>query len=82
MVTLLSRNWRLSTPTVNVSSFVFKRPYEIDHGCNWNGDYYIQSWKLWYNARHHLLLQSIALGIRIHNLSAVFLSVLLLISLS
>ena len=44
--------------------------------------YYIQSWKLWYIVRHRLLLQSIASGIRKHNLSAVLLSVQLLISLS
>ena len=43
--------------------------------------YYIQSWKLRYIAMHHLLLQSIASGLRKQNLSAVLLSVQLLISL-
>jgi len=44
--------------------------------------YYIQSWILWYIARHHPLLHSIASGPRKHNLSAELLSVPLLISLS
>ena len=34
--------------------------------------YYIQSWRLWYIAKHHPLLQSIASDPRIHNLSLEF----------
>jgi len=44
--------------------------------------YYIQSWKLWYIVRHNLVLQSIASGLRKHNLSAALLRFQLLISLS
>lgn len=43
--------------------------------------YYILSCIMWYIARHHLVLQSIASGPRKHNLSAVFLSIHLFISL-
>ena len=75
------------------SSYVFKRPYgweeaqifnarmneAIDHVCNWNdGDYYIQSCKPWYIARHHPLLQSIASDLRKHNFSEGVLSVQLM----
>ena len=42
--------------------------------------YYIQSWTLWYIGRHHLLLQSIASGLRKHNLATALLSVHSLIS--
>jgi len=66
-----------------VASYLFKRPYgweevpmfnarineAIEHGCNWNdGVYLIQSWRLWYIARHHPLLQSIASAPKKHNL--------------
>ena len=44
--------------------------------------YRIQSWKMCYIARHHLLLQSIALDLRKQNLLAVLSTVDLLISLS
>jgi hypothetical protein len=80
-----------------VSSYVVKRPYSwhkvpafkpgmyqaIDHGCNWNfGDVYIQNWKLCYIARRHLPLQSIAWGLRKHNLLVVSWTVQLFMSLS
>jgi hypothetical protein len=44
--------------------------------------YHIQTWKLCYTAKHHLLLQSIVSGFRKHNLLVAFLSVQLLTSLS
>jgi len=76
-----------------VSSYVFKRPYgwkeipmfiarmndAIEHGCNWNDEiYYIQSLKLWYIARRHLLLQCIASVLRKHDILVTLLSVQLL----
>jgi hypothetical protein len=65
------------------SSYIFKKPYvwqavsmftaqlneSVNHGCNWN-DSDILSWKICYIARHHLLLQSIATGLRKRNLLA------------
>jgi len=79
-----------------VSSYGFKKPYgweEIPYfKSEWMTQltmrvirmmvkYYIQSCKLRYIARYHLLLQSIASGLWKHNLSATLLSVKLLISL-
>ena len=55
----------------------------IDHGCDWNdGDVLYSELETVVYREASSALQSIALGLRNHNLSAVLLSVQILISLS
>ena len=77
---IVGKSWRLSTPTVTESNHLYLRDRTAGKNYQhltpeWirllimdvisiMAMYYIQSWKLYYIARHHLLLQSIASGLR------------------